>query len=395
MADVAPPTGTRTIPAIVVGGVVAILVIGGLMVRRAEARTNKVALASKPQAVGVVMSKASTYRASRAYGGTFRSWNVAGVGPQTVSAYVQTVLVRPGAHVKKGEVIAALDCREASATSKTVAMRADALATRQQAVANEAGRLAKLDSDAGAFISKNDLERAVANTAEELANVEAEKAALARMAVAVDDCIVRAPFDGEVAERFMDPGFFARPGSAIVSVIDRSVVRFVADAPETDYDVVAPGTKVRIRVYATDAMYAGMIARRAPGTAEGTRTVQFEVDVPDPSHAVPANTTGEALIQVGEPVPATEVPLAAASVKDRQAALFVVEGGVARRRSAAVKGEIGGSIYLDTSLPAGLPVVATGRALLEDGDRVDAVALASPADADADGDAGAPKGVAP
>src|SRR5213082_3135264 len=52
------------------------------------------------------------------------SASAARVGPQYVSAYVGTVLVRPGAVVKRGEVLATLDCRNASAATREIAARA-------------------------------------------------------------------------------------------------------------------------------------------------------------------------------------------------------------------------------------------------------------------------------
>ena len=99
------------LPMVIAGGVAVVLLLGGVMVWRADARTNKVALASRPKPVTVVRSKAVMYRPTRTYVGTLQPWVQANVGPQLVSAYVDTVLVRPGATVKRGEIIATLDCR--------------------------------------------------------------------------------------------------------------------------------------------------------------------------------------------------------------------------------------------------------------------------------------------
>jgi hypothetical protein len=52
--------------------------------------------------------------------------------------------------------------------------------------------------------------------------------------------------------------------------------------------------------------------------------------------------------------------------------VFVVEGDVARSKTVPVRGEIGGDLYLDPALAPGARVVAEGRALLEDGDKVSA-----------------------
>jgi multidrug efflux pump subunit AcrA (membrane-fusion protein) len=66
------------------------------------------------------------------------------------------------------------------------------------------------------------------------------------------------------------------------------------------------------------------------------------------------------------------LPLYVASVQGEKAVLFVVEGDIAHSRVVRVKGEIGGSLYVDSTLAPGARVVVEGRPLLEDGDRVSA-----------------------
>jgi hypothetical protein len=64
------------------------------------------------------------------------------------------------------------------------------------------------------------------------------------------------------------------------------------------------------------------------------------------------------------------MPLSAASVRGTKASLFVVEDGVARARTVSVLGESNGKVYLDPELKPGSQIVTDGRALLNDGDRV-------------------------
>lgn len=361
-------TRSRGVPVVIALGVVAVLLLGAFMVWRADAKTNKVALASSPKPVTVIAAKSSTYRPSRMYVGTLEPWVQASVGPQLVSGYVDTVLVRPGAAVKRGEIVATLDCRNASASQQAVASQARAIDARQRALAHEAARTEGLLD--GGFVSPNEAEQKVAQSAAELAQLEATKAKLTSSALEVNDCVLRSPFDGEIAKRTIDPGAFVRPGVSIVSVVDRSTVRMTADAPESDFDVVAPGTKVTIHVFSTGKDVPATITRRAPAADLGSRTVHFEIDVPDPERKIPVGTTGEVHIEVGEPQPATEVPLQAATVRGTKAKVFVVEGDVVHVKSVAVKGESGGRLFLDPSLPASALVVTEGRALLDDGDHV-------------------------
>ncbi|MGD0528595.1 MAG: efflux RND transporter periplasmic adaptor subunit [Polyangiaceae bacterium] len=353
---------------VIVVGAIAAMALGSAMMLRAEARTNKVALAASPRPVSYVRAKEAQYRASRSYVGTLRSWVEANVGPQLVSAYVDAVLVRPGARVKRGDVLATLDCRNASTASSAIALEARAIETRQKAIEDEARRTQRLLD--GGFASPNEVEQILAQSASQAAQLEAQRATLAHSSLEVGDCVLRAPFDGEVGDRFVDPGAFVRPGTAIVSVVDRTTVRFSADVPEVDFAVVAPNTAVHIHVDASGQSVEGTIARRAPHADRDVRTVHFEVDIPNPDRAIPVDTTGEVSIAFGDTLPATEIPLYAATVRNGRATVFTVDGGRAHAQTVRVLGESGGTLLVDRTLAPGSDVVTEGRALLTDGDLV-------------------------
>jgi multidrug efflux pump subunit AcrA (membrane-fusion protein) len=126
VADALPAPGTdakRIRITIGVGVLVLLLGVVGLYLR-AVARTNHEALADSAKPVSVARAEAGSFRPVRTYVGTITAWNTARVGPQYVSAYVSTVLFRPGATVRRGEVLATLDCRNASAASREIAAKA-------------------------------------------------------------------------------------------------------------------------------------------------------------------------------------------------------------------------------------------------------------------------------
>ncbi|HEX8950865.1 MAG TPA: efflux RND transporter periplasmic adaptor subunit, partial [Polyangia bacterium] len=337
-------TGAGGVRLVILVGVCVVLAAMIGMWLRAAARTNHVALASAARRVSVEKAKAATFRPVHTYIGTTAAWNAARVGPQYVAAYVGTVLVRPGAVVKRGEVLATLDCRNASAATREIAARAHAIEERQAAVQHEAERTREMQ--AGGFASANELEQLTAKSAAEKAEAESMRASLVSRSLEVDDCILRAPFAGEVSERFVDPGAYVRPGNPVATVIDRGQLRIVADAPEGDFGVVAPGTAVQIAIEATGARLDAVISRRAPAADDATRTVRFELDVPNAERALPVGSTARLTIEVGAPQPATEVPLRAATVRGDKATLFTVHGEVARSEVLKVLGEAGGSLYV-------------------------------------------------
>jgi membrane fusion protein, multidrug efflux system len=367
--DPPPPEPRRGVVPIVLGvalvGVVSLLF---LLVKRMDGKQNHEALDQHPKPVTVVEAKATTYREQRRYIGTLEPWLEAKIGPQVVSAYIDTVLVRPGSLVKAGEVLATLDCRGASAVNRAVAMQARALEAHRRASANEAARIKGLLD--GGFASANEAEKKLAQSEAEQAQLLAVQAKLSSASLQVNDCVLKAPFAGEIAARSADPGGFVRPGTSVVTLVDRATVRVTADAPEADFAAVAPGSPVKMHLLATNVDVNGVVTRRAPKADPATRTIHFEVDVSDPSLSMPVGTTAELLIDVGTAVSALELPLIAANVKGKRASAYVIEGDVAVAKTLVYLGEREGKMFLRPDLPNGAKVVTAGRNALTDGDKV-------------------------
>lgn len=325
-------------------------------------------LAEQAKPVTVVPVRAGSYREGRTYLGTLQPWVSAQIGPQMTSGYVQSVLVRPGDVVQRGDVLATLDCRDAEAASRAVRLAAKALEAERAALAREAARYNALADDN--FVSRNEADLKLARTEADRARALAEKARLLSTSLRVDDCILRAPVDGEVVERHGDPGTFIRPGDHLLVVMDRATIRVEAHAPEDDFAAVPPDTPVRVRLLSTGAVVHGRIARRSPAADEHTRTIHFEIDLDNTDRSLPVGTTARIELEVGDEVPVIEVPVAAASVRGGRATIYAVEDGRAVRKALRVVGERAGSLFLEPELMPDVAVVTQGRTLLRDGDLV-------------------------
>jgi membrane fusion protein, multidrug efflux system len=367
-------------------GTLVVVIIGCGLYARARAHVNNESLANRPKSVSVVEVLAGTFQSDRHYVATTEPWVMANVGPQLIAAFVDTVLVRPGDVARRGQILATLDCRDASASNRAVAAQARAIDAKQKALASEAARVNSLLD--GGFAAPNEAEQKLAGSESELAELMATQAKLAGTSLAVNDCILRSPFDGEISTRFIDPGAFVRPGTAIVTVVDRSTVRVSAEVPEGDYGYVAPGTPVKVHMLATSVETSGIIARRSPAASDSTRTVHFEVDLPDPQRKYPVGTTAELGIKIGTPEAASIIPGIAASVREKSATVFIADGARARKVVVAVKGESLGTFYVDPSLKAGAHIITEGRSLLADGDSIVATLIPSSSEArpDSSGD---------
>lgn len=353
---------------VILGALVLLLGAGAGLFVRFERSSNGVALAASPKRVRVVPAENTEYTPERRYIATVRPWLEAAVGPQLVSAYVDTVLVRPGDTVKRRQVLATLDCRKSSAASRALSLQARALEARRRALVSETSRLGALAADG--YVSPNELEKKSATTAELAAQISALEAQLTGSALQVDDCVLRSPFDGEVAARFVDPGSFVKPGQPVATVIERRTVRFELKVAERDFEAVAPGKPARIRVLATGKDLTAKIARRSPAASSQSRTVSAEIDWEDPDAPIPIGTTAEVWLEVGQPKPATALPLQAAVVRGGQATVFVTQVNVVKKRSLRVLGEGDRELYVEPIEP-GAQIVVDGRALLKDGEQVE------------------------
>jgi RND family efflux transporter MFP subunit len=376
--EISPPGSAKAGPRAAGPAIVAISAAGGaltigvvLLSVRASHHVNRIPLESAARPVTVVAAQSAPYQDTRTYVGAMEPWVEASVGPQYISAYVATVVVRPGDTVKRGQIVATLDCSNPNAATRAVEMQARAADARGRAASDEAARFATML--AGGVVAPTDVEQKNAVSLAEAAKLLETRANVVKTSLDVGDCVLRAPFDGEVGTRNFDPGAFVHPGAAIVSVVDRDTMRVTVDASEKDLGALAPSTMVEIDILATGSHLSAPISRRAPRVDPSTRTIHFEVDVPDPGRQYPVGATAIVHVAVGKPVPATEVPTYAATQDEGKAKLFVVEHDVARAETLRVTGEVGGAVYFaKTTLPPGSLVVTEGRALLSDGDRVSA-----------------------
>jgi RND family efflux transporter MFP subunit len=356
------------VPLLLIGLGALILLAGALLLQHAMSSTNQVALASSPKGVTVIAARETIFRPLRRYVGTIEPWVSAKIGPQLVSAYVETVLVRPGDRVRRGQVLATLDCRNTSTVEKSIRMQAKALSETQAAVAKEAARVGSLLD--GGFVSPNEAEQKNAESSSKQAQLMALQAQLMGTNLQVADCILRAPFDGEIGERSVDPGAFVKPGTSLVSVVDRNTLRVTAAVPESDFDAVAPKTPLHLRVLATGQELSAAISRRAPSADDETRTIHIEIDVPNRDRRIPAGTTADLTLEVGEPQPSLELPLPAAAVRGEKATVAMVKSGVVHLATVPVLGEREGRLFVDRTLGAGTLVVVEGRSALQEGDKV-------------------------
>ena len=154
-------------------------------------------------------------------------------------ASVVEVAVLEGAVVRRGQTLARLDLRDLAAKRQQAeAGLADAEAQRALARVS-ADRMRALYADSAA--PKAMLDAAEAGLTRAEAGVRAARAGLAELEAVAGYGEIRAPFDGVVSHRFVDPGAFVAPGAPILTVDRLGGLRISVTVPTDQAQGITPG----------------------------------------------------------------------------------------------------------------------------------------------------------
>jgi len=264
-----------------------------------DSSTKAQASAAATPTVEVTKVSAKTLSITTRLPGELQAYEVVAVFPK-VTAYVDSISVDRGTHVKSGQLMARLVAPEVAA------QRAEAQSKLQAAEAQRAEAEAKLASDQSTYerlksasatpgvVAGNDLEvaqRAVDADRARLdamkGSADAAKSALKSVSDIESYLLVRAPFDGVVTERNVHPGSLVGPANGtsgaampMLRVEKSNKLRLVVPVPEKYVAGMNEGTKVQFSVPAYPSQtFGGTIARIAHSVDVKTRTMPVELDV--------------------------------------------------------------------------------------------------------------------
>ena len=242
-----------------------------------------------------------------------------------VTGKVLTAPVDRGSVVKAGAVLAVLDKRSATISSREAAANVD--------LAREQADLAKLDCARAdellrtGAIGKAEYDRTKSRC--QTAQLSVEAAAVRREAALkqLGDAVIRAPFSGVVSERLVDVGEFVEPRTPVVHLVSTDPLRLRINVPEQLVGEIKQGMSIELRVSALpDTWFAGTIRYIGAALREQTRDLLVEAVVPNPDQKLrPGMFAAVRLIM--PKTPATVVPEASLRFDGELARLFVSRQG--------------------------------------------------------------------
>jgi RND family efflux transporter MFP subunit len=320
-----------------------------------------------------------------------------------VAGYIKQINVDAGDRVKQGQLLAVLeipemadDLRRAQASVEharaEVARARDDLARAEsthQFAHLAAQRLATAADRRPGLIAQQEIDDAHGRDLVAEAQIASAKSALAAASeeVQVRDSDVAkvktlmeyrnvyAPFAGVITKRFADTGSMIQAGTAsqtqampVVRLSENSMLRLILPVPESAVPGVHIGQQVEVRVPTLKRNFSGHVARFSERVASATRTMDTEVDVPNPSMVLIPGMYAEVDLALERRDRVTAVPVTAVDAKGE--VLVVNDSNRIEMRKVVTGMESADRVEVKSGLKPGELVVVAGRAGFQPGQEV-------------------------
>jgi RND family efflux transporter MFP subunit len=291
-----------------------------------------------------------------------------------VSGYLQQITVDFGDRVKAGELLATIEVPELQDELD------QAVATEQRAEADyaeahlENTRLLGVNRTQPNLIAQQELDTAAAKERTDAAAVAAAKADADKYRTLETYTRITAPFDGVVTARDADPGALIQTGGAsaqtLVRLSENQLLRLDFPVSVTYADKVAVGDPVEIRLEGSSGLLQAKIARFSRSIAMATRTMETEVEVPNPDLKLIPGMYATVLLQFDRRPGALALPIEAVANADTPTVYLVHRDQEIEERPVKLGLESPDAYEVLSGLQQGDRVVVGSRAGIQPGEKV-------------------------
>jgi membrane fusion protein (multidrug efflux system) len=241
---------------------------------------------------------------------------------------VLNVMVERGQRVKLGAPVVQLDVRTSALAAREAQANLAGARAQRELAEQECARTKQL-LDKGA-ITRSEYDRQTTQCTSALQQVSAAEARAQMMTKSVADGIVRAPFDGVVAQRSVSPGEFVSPGRPLFTLVDDDPLKIELSVPEAAVHAIKEGQEVELIAVAAPAQTHQAKITRVGAEIGRTRSLIVEATLAPGSGLVPG-MFAEARITTGQ-VSRPVVPKEAVVKRGKTWHAFVVVKGAAQDR---------------------------------------------------------------
>ncbi len=246
-----------------------------------------------PATVGVTAARSAPLRSTATMAGTVEA-RVSAVVASLVAGPVVEVLAREGDRVRRGDLLVRLRREDIEQDHTAATARLAEVAARLQQAEQSSTRMGELS--ASGVVSQQRLDDAKSEVNVWRGSINAAKAEIARLEVALRNARVRAPFSGVVVAQRCELGEWIEVGGPVVEIVDLSRLEVVVSVPERHFATAVEGASAVVRVDALPGLeLVGKIVAVIPRADRGSRAfpVKVAVDNSDGNLAVGMSATVE------------------------------------------------------------------------------------------------------
>lgn len=227
-----------------------------------------------------------------------------------VAGEVRETPVAEGVKVLRGQVVVRLDTADLTARLATQqAAHEEASARLALARKNHETNLSLLKQK---FISQNAFDTAHNSVELAQAGVKSAASQLDMARRALDDALVRAPIDGIISKRFVQPGEKAAPDMPLFAMVNLTQLILEAQVPASEIPRVRAGQEVVFNVDGFQGReFVGKVARINPMAEAGTRAMTVYIAVDNADDALKAGMFAKGGITLEKSTALPLLPLAA------------------------------------------------------------------------------------
>jgi len=274
------------------------------------------------------------------------------VSPGTkIMGRIESVTVREGDLVSRGQILARIEKRDLDA-AVTTAVAAVAMAEANMANAHsQYGRMVDLHRK-GSVTDKN-LEDATAGFRVAEAAVEQARANLSAAEVTRTYAEIRSPINGFVVRKMAEAGDIASPGRSLFTLEDLAMVKVVLRVPESELVGLSVGSPIRVEVEVLQRTWEAKITRIIPAADPAGRTYDVQVDLPNPEGSLWSGMFARGSFERGVRS-VLLVPESAVVRRGQLDGLFIVGGDAVARLRWIRPGQVAdGKVEIISGLSAG------------------------------------------
>ena len=306
--------------------------------------------------VKVMKIAATNMENSQSYIGTVEEFSAVSLAFSSMGT-VEQVCVSEGQHVRKGQLLAALNTTTAENSYQM-------MLSKQQQAQDAYDRLVKVHENG----SLPDIKFVEIET-----GLQQAKSMTAVAKKNLDDCRLYAPCSGVIASRNAEAGSSAMPGMEAFKIVSIEKVNVKISIPENEIGKVAEKQQAKIEVSALDnAVFTGKIEMKGVTANIISHTYEAKISINNPKSELMPGMVCKVFLENDANTTEIVVPNQTIQIAtDGRRYVWVTDNGVAKRRFVKIGGLNDNGIVIVEGLSAGDKLIVEGFQKVSEGTKIE------------------------